>query len=89
VRAGQYVRAYQFADLAGGLGPGIHGRLDAAHVAGGQDGDQPAADGDAFDQGDVGGLDHGVAGFDAADVAPGFNHAYRFLTHYVFSPVVE
>jgi hypothetical protein len=81
VRTGQNVRADQFADFAGGLGPGIDGRLDAADVAGGEDGDQTAADGNGFDQGDIGGLDHGVAGLDAADVALGFNHAYRFLTH--------
>ena len=59
----------------GRFGPGVDRGFDAADIAAAKDGDQPAADGNGFDQGDVGGFDHGVAGFDAADVALGFNHA--------------
>ena len=32
-------------------------------------------DGDGFDEGDVGGFDHRVAGLDTADVAFGFDHS--------------
>ena len=51
-------------------------------------GAKAAADGDGFDQRDVGGLDHGVAGFHASDVALGFNHSYCFV-HNLFWLMVE
>src|ERR1035437_9788829 len=79
MRARDDMRTDEFADFGGRFGPGVHGGFDAADVALSDDGDESAADGDGFDQRDVGGLDHGVAGFHAADVALGFNHSYCFV----------
>ena len=39
---------------------------------------QRTADGDGLVDGDVGGLRHGVGGFDASGEAPGFDHADGF-----------
>jgi len=72
------VRTDQFADFGCSLGARIHCGLDAADVALGQYGDEPAANGDGFDQYDIGRLDHGIAGFNAANVALGFYHSYCF-----------
>ena len=53
------------------LAKGDVGSIKAAVDAG----SKAAADGHSFDQGYIGGLDHGVAGFHAANVALGFNHS--------------
>ena len=54
MRARDDVRADEFADFGGGFGASVHSGLDAADVALGDDGDESAADGDGFDQRDVG-----------------------------------
>ena len=70
--------------LAAALAPASTAALTLPTSPVAEDGDQTAADGNGLDQGDVGGLDHGVAGFDAADVALGFNHAYCFDSYFRF-----
>lgn len=50
------------ADASGCGGARVRGGLDRADVAADHDGDEPAADPGAADQGHVGGLDHGVGG---------------------------
>src|SRR5476649_242998 len=81
------VRTDEFADFAGGLRAGVHRGLDAADVALGDHRDQAAADLDGFYQCHVRGLDHGVAGLDAAGVALRFDHSYRFA-HNLFWLIV-
>src|SRR5687768_4465111 len=78
MRPGNDVAGDEFADLAGGLTAGIHGGLHARDVTAADDRDESAADGYGFGDGDVGGLGHGVGGFDVAGVALGFNHADCF-----------
>src|SRR5690606_26132751 len=74
VRTGDDVRADELADALGRLGAGVDRRLDAADVAFDHDGDKAAADLYLANDGDVRRFDHGVAGFDAADIATGFYH---------------
>ena len=80
VGPGDDMRADEFADALGGFGAGFDGGFDAADVAFDDDGDEAAADLDLAGERDAGRLDHGVAGFNGADVALGFNHSERF-TH--------
>ena len=69
------MHADQFADLLSRGGTGVGGGLDRAHVAADHDGHKSAADLHPSDKRDVGGLDHGIGGFNGAHEALGFNHA--------------
>ena len=73
--AGNDVRCDELADPAGGVCAGVHSGFDAADVALDDDGDEAAADLDLTAELDVGGFGHRVGGFDATDVAFGFDHA--------------
>ena len=79
MRAGDDVRADEFADTLGGLGAGFDGGFDAADITLDDHGDKATADLDLANEGDVRGFDHGVAGFDAAYIATGFYHADGFI----------
>ena len=75
MRTGDDVGGDELADAAGGIGTGINGGFHAADVAFDEHGDEGTTDLDLVDKLDVGGFGHRVSGFDAADVAFGFNHA--------------
>ena len=75
MRPGEDMGADQFSNFCGCLRAGIDRSFHAADVAPAQDGDQPAADGDGFDEVDVCGFDHCVTGFHAADITLGFDHS--------------
>ena len=75
VRPRDEVRADELADALRGLGTGFDGRFDAADVAFDNHGDEATADLNLANEGDVRRFDHGVAGFDAANIALGFYHA--------------
>jgi len=76
---GDDVRADEFSYALGGIGAGFDGGFDAADVAFDENGDEAAADLDLFSERDARGFDHGVAGFNGADVAFGFDHTERFI----------
>ena len=84
VRTGNHVDADQFAYAAGRGGARIGGGLDRAHVAAHGDADQPGADELLAGQHHVGGLHHGIGGFDRAHQTFCFNQA-KGLHH--FPPV--
>ena len=70
--------ADDLSDAAGGRGAGIGGGLDGGHVAYDKRTDQPAADLVPAIELDIGGLQHGVGGFDKDHEALDFNHTQRF-----------
>ena len=72
------LHADDFAQPARGRGAGIGGSLDGRHVAHDKGTDQPAADLVPAIELDIGGLQHGVGGFDKDHEALDFNHAQRF-----------
>lgn len=73
--AGDDVGGNEFANASGGFGSGIDGGFHAADIAFDENGEHARTDLDLVDNLNVGGFGHRVCGFDAADVAPGFNHA--------------
>src|SRR5262245_14639651 len=83
------MRADQFADFAGSFRSCVHRGFDATDVALCQYGDQPAADRNGFHQTDIRGLDHSVAGLDAADITARFDHSYCFTHNLVDGFLVE
>ena len=80
MRTGDDVRADELTDALGGFGARFDGGFDGADVAFDQHGDEAATDLDLFGERDGRRLDHGVAGFDGANVAFGFDHSEGF-TH--------
>ncbi len=67
--------AHQLAHALSSSGAGVGGGLDGAHVAADHDGHQTAAHMDLADEGDVGGLDHGIGGLNGGDETLGLDHA--------------
>ena len=73
-------------ELAHALGRGctrVGGRLDGAHVPADHHGHQTAAHMDLADEGDVGGLDHGVGRLDGRDETLGLDHAQCLLSCHI------
>ena len=71
----------ELADAASRGGAGIGRGLDGADIAAREHGDVARADVLLADEHDVGGLDHGIGGFDGADEAASFDHAERVCSH--------
>jgi hypothetical protein len=73
VRAGDHLNGDDFADGAGGLGTGINRRLHGSDITGDDGGDQGVADLlHRANEGDVGGLEHGVGAGNESSETAGF-----------------
>ena len=72
------MNADELSDLACSGGAGIGGGLHGSHVTSNDRGDEAGVDLLPPDEGDVGGLDHRIDGFDHADEPSRFNHSESF-----------
>ena len=72
---GDDVRGNEFAYATCRLSTCVNGGFHAADVAFDENGEEATAGLNLFNEFDVGGFVHCVSGFDAADVAFGFDHA--------------
>ena len=70
-----------------GIGAGANGSVHSTGFAADQNGDVTAAHEFATDQAHLGGLGHGVCGFDRGDQTSGLDHAegdaHGFVSHYL------